>query len=354
MADSKNVPHPDDPRKPDAPPDLTKKAWRYVLRRTLREFSNDGLTDLAAALTYYAVLSIFPGIIALVSVFNLVGQDPQTIRGLLDELSGVVPEDSMQVIETAVAGLLTPRGAGLGLVVGILVALWSASNYVKAFGRAMNQIYEVPEGRPFWKYYAQMYVLTAVILALVAAAVAIAVLSGPVADTVGQLIGLGSAAVTVWSVAKWPVLLAIVVVVLALLYHYTPNVQQPRMRWVSVGAVVAILVAALASVGFGVYVANFGNYDATYGALAGVIVFLFWLWIMNLAVLFGGEIDAELERGRELQGGLAAEEELQLPPRDTSASDKKHDQERQDIERGRALRNSAGERDRQDGSATTG
>ncbi len=345
MADTKNVPEPDDPRKPEAPPQVTKPSWKYVLRTTMREFSNDGLTDLSAGLTYYAVLSIFPAVIALVSIFSLFGQDPRTIENLINELSGVIPAESMGTVTNAIEGLLTIQGAGLGLIVGILVALWSASNYVKAFGRAMNRIYEVPEGRPVWKFYAQMYLLTAVILVLITIAVMLVVLSGPVAQTVGDLIGLGSTALTVWSVVKWPVLLVIVVIVLALLYHFTPNVQQPKIRWLSIGALVAIVIAALASAGFGIYVANFSNYNKTYGALAGVIIFLFWLWIMNLAILFGAELDAELERGRELQAGIPAEKEVQLPPRDTTASDKKKAKEEEDIKRGVALRRSAGKTD---------
>lgn len=341
MPRTKDLPAPDDPRKPDSPPDVTTPGWLYVARSSVREFFDDDLIDLSAALTYFSVLSIFPAVLALVSIFNLFGQDPRNLQVLLSELEAVLPPDSTGMVANVIDGLLVPQGAGLGVVVGALVAFWTASLYVRGFGRAMNRIYDVPEGRPLWKVWAQMYLLTVVILVLVAIVVVAAVLSGPVARTVGEVIGLGETTVAIWGIAKWPLLLVVVAAILALLYYFTPNVKQPRLRWISVGAVVALVIAALASLGFGVYVANFGNYDATYGTLAGVIIFLFWLWIMNLAILFGAEVDAELERARQLQGGIAAEKRLKLPPRDTSASDKQREKDQRHIERGRALRLSA-------------
>ena len=342
MPRTTDLPAPDDPRKPESPPDVTTPGWLYVARSSVREFFDDDLIDLSAALTYFSVLSIFPAVLALVSIFNLFGQDPRNLQVLLSELESVLPPDSTGMVAGVIDGLLVPQGAGIGAVVGALVALWTASLYVRGFGRAMNRIYDVPEGRPLWKVWGQMYLLTVVILVLVAIVVVVAVLSGPIARTVGELIGLGETAVTVWGIAKWPLLLFVVAAILALLYYFTPNVKQPRLRWISVGAVVALIIAALASLGFGVYVANFGNYDATYGTLAGVIIFLFWLWIMNLAILFGAEVDAELERARQLQGGIAAEKQLKLPPRDTSASDKQREKDKRHIERGRALRLSSG------------
>ena len=342
MPRTKDLPAPDDPRKPESPPDVTTPGWLYVARSSVREFFDDDLIDLSAALTYFSVLSIFPAVLALVSIFNLFGQDPRNLQVLLSELESVLPPDSTGRVAGVIDGLLVPRGAGIGAVVGALVAFWTASLYVRGFGRAMNRIYDVPEGRPLWKVWGQMYLLTVVILVLVAIVVVLAVLSGPIARTVGEMIGLGETAVAIWGIAKWPLLLFVVAVILALLYYFTPNVKQPRLRWISVGAVVALIIAALASLGFGVYVANFGNYDATYGTLAGVIIFLFWLWIMNLAILFGAEVDAELERARQLQGGIAAEKQLKLPPRDTSASDKQREKDKRHIERGRALRLSSG------------
>jgi membrane protein len=345
-----DAPDPEDPRKPDSPTEVTAPSWKYVLRTTMREFSADGCTDLAAGLTYRTVLSIFPALIALVSILSLFGQDEQSVTSVLDQAQGIVPADAWETVRPALESILTAPAAGLGLVIGLLTALWSASSYVKAFGRAMNTIHDVPEGRGAIKLNVQMYLLTALFLLLGAIGLMIFVLSGPVAEAVGNAIGLGSVAVTIWNIAKWFVLAAIVVLAVALLYYATPNVQQPKFRWMSMGALLAIIVAVLASVGFFLYVSNFGNYNATYGALAGVIILLLWIYIINAILLFGAEVDSEIERGRELQAGIAAEEELQLPARDTKASDKKAKKYAEDVERGRNLRKSAG-RSQEDPSA---
>ncbi len=342
MTDTAAHPDPDHPRKPDSPTDIRKPSWMYVLRKTIREFIRDDCTTLAAGLTYYAVLSLFPALIALASILALVGQGAQGTNQITTLMEDTLPADTAEQLRPIIDSVTNVGAPGIGLVIGLLVALWTASNYVTGFAKAMNKIYEIPEGRPVWKLRPWTYLLTLVLLLLVAAAVVILVVSGPVAESVGELIGLGSTAVTVWNIAKWPVLLVIVIVTIALLYYAAPNVKQPKFRWISVGAVVAIVVAALATVGFGFYVANFGSYNETYGALGGVIVFLLWLWIMNLALLFGAEFDAELERGRQLQAGIEAEESIQLPPRDTKAAEKKEKQHREDVERGRALRLSHG------------
>jgi membrane protein len=220
--------------------------------------------------------------------------------------------------------------------------LRSASGYVGSFGRALNRMYEVREGRPFWKLRPVMLAVTVLAVVLVALVALALVLTGPVARAVGNAMGLGSGAVLVWNIAKWPVILLVVALVVAILYYATPNVRQPRFRWISVGAVVAIVVWILASAAFGLYVATFASYDKTYGSLAGVVVFLLWLWITNLALLFGAELDSELERGRELQSGLPAEHVLQLPPRDTTTSDKARAREEEDARRGRRLRETRG------------
>ncbi|GAB2476636.1 YihY/virulence factor BrkB family protein [Promicromonospora xylanilytica] len=337
------APAPDDRRKPDAPPELHRTTWTYVLRNTVRQFSGDQCLDLAAALTYYAVLAAAPALLALVSVLGLVGSGGQAVEQVIGTLEGVVPPDALSVVAPLVQNA-AGGGAGLALVVGVVVALWSASGYVGAFGRAMNRIYEIDEGRPVWKLRPVMLLVTLVAVVIAALVVASLALSGPVARAVGDAVGLGSTAVTVWSIAKWPVVLLLVVVLVAILYRVTPNVRQPRMRWLSVGAFVAILVWVLASAGFGVYVATFASYDATYGSLAGIIVFLLWLWITNLALLFGAELDAELERGRELQAGIAAEESVQLPAKDARASDKRAAKRQKEVERGRDLRVAAARR----------
>lgn len=336
---------PDDPAKPDSPSDLTKPSWVYILRKTAREFSKDECTDLAAALTYYAVLALFPAMIALLSLVGLAGQGPSTVRtlmGILRQL-GASRQLVSETIQPTVQSLSdASSSAGLALVVGLLTALWSASGYVGAFGRAMNRVYEIREGRPFWKLRPLLLLVTFLAVVLAALVLLALVLTGPAAQAVGDAIGVGSTAVFLWDILKWPVILLAVVVIVASLYYATPNIEQPKFRWISLGAVLAIVVWVIASALFGFYVSNFSSYNKTYGALAGVVVFLLWLWITNLALLFGAELDSELERGRELQAGLHAEETLQLPPRDTRNIEKLEKQEQEDIDRGRQLRESSG------------
>ena len=327
---------------PDSPTDLTKPSWKYVGRKTLREFSDDQCTDLAAALTYYSVLALFPAAIALLSLVGLVGQRPTTVDTLLQILRDMGASGAADTVEPTLTQLSQSTGAGWGLLIGLLVALWSASGYVNAFGRGLNRIYEVREGRPIWKLRPMMLLVTLLTVVLAALVALALVLTGPAAQAVGDAIGIGSTALTIWNIAKWPVMLAVVVVIVALLYYATPNVKQPKFRWISIGALVAIVVWVAASAAFGFYVANFASYDKTYGSLAGVIGFLLWLWITNLALLFGAELDAELERGRELQAGLPAEEVIQLPARDTSKSDRAAAKDREDIARARHLRESRG------------
>jgi membrane protein len=338
------VPDVEDERKPDSPTDLTARSWGYVLRKTVREFGDDHCTDLAAALTYYAVLSLFPAAIAVISLLGVIGQGKQSVDNVMKVLEPLVSTSTLDTVRPALENVATSPGAGIGLLVGVLGALWSASGYVGAFGRAMNAVYEIDEGRPFWKLRPLTLLVTLVALLLAACVLVMLVVSGPLADSIGSVIGLGSQAVTAWNIAKWPVLVLFVVLIVALLYHATPNVKQPRFRWLSVGAFVAIVVWVLASVAFAFYVATFGSYDKTYGSLAGAVVGLLWLWITNCALLFGAELDSELERGRELQAGMAAEEELQLPARDTRGIRKARSKEQKDIARGRAIREQA-ERD---------
>src|SRR4051794_3564507 len=338
MPDTDTRPSPDAPEKVDDPTDLDKGSWLYVVRKTLREFSADQCTDLAAALTYYSVLALFPAAIALTSLLGLVGQGTQAVDQVLKILGDVGASGVVSSVGPTLRKLAGSQAAGWALVLGILGALWSASGYVGAFGRALNRIYEQGEGRPIWKLRPAMLLLTAVLVVLVAVALLGLVISGPATSAVGNAIGIGSTAQTVFSIIKWPIILALVVLVVALLYYFTPNVRQPKFRWVSVGAVLAIVTWAVASVAFGFYVANFSSYDKTYGSLAGVIVFLLWLWITNLALLFGAELDAELERGRELQSGIAAEESIQLPPRDHRNLEKRAIREHEDVQRGRELR----------------
>ena len=464
--DDRRAPDPEHPDKPDTPREIEKRSWKYVFVKTAREFTSDECTDIAAALTYYAVLAIFPGLVAVFSIFGLVGRSSQATDQIIGVVDTVAP-DAADALRGPLEQAADSPAAGWGLILGLVLAIWSASGYVGAFSRAMNRIYEIEEGRPFWKlkpaqilitligvalivvalvilvvsgpvadavgsalglgevattvwdivkwpvlaaivvlmvailYYAtpnakqpkfrwislgsllaiwsasgyvgafsramnRIYeieegrpfwklkpaqiLITLIGVALIVVALVILVVSGPVADAVGSALGLGEVATTAWEIAKWPVLAAIVVLMVAILYYATPNAKQPKFRWISLGSLLAILVLVVASVAFGLYVANFSNYDRTYGSLAGVIIFLLWLWIANIALLFGAEFDAELERGRQLQAGIAAEEDIQLPPRDTRKSDKAAEKERHDVEEGRRIRE---EHDDDDADATS-
>jgi membrane protein len=310
----------------------------YVARRTAREFLKDQCIDLAAALTYYAVLALFPGLVAVLSLVSLVGQREQTVDTLMGILTEVGAGSAADALRPTLDELASSDVGGIALIGGLVLALWSASAYVGAFGRGMNRIYEVREGRPIWKLRPLMLVLTLVLVVLVAAVGVALVLTGSAAEAVGHAVGVGDSVVTVWGIAKWPVMLAVVVLIVALLYYVTPNVAHPRFRWVSAGALVAIATWVLASAGFAVYVANFADYDRTYGSLAGVVVFLLWLWLTNLALLFGAELDAELERARQLRAGIVAEEQIQLTPRDTRRTDRAARKAAKYADQGRRIR----------------
>jgi membrane protein len=263
------------------------------------------------------------------------------VQTILNVLKPLVSDSTIKAVEPVLMGMTQTQAAGLTFVIGLAGALWSASGYVGAFGRALNRIYEIDEGRPFWKLRPLQMLITLVAIVLSAAVLLMLLVSGPLAQSIGDQIGLGSATQTAWSIAKWPVLGLCVMLVVAMLYYATPNVKQPKFRWISVGAAFAIVIWVLASVAFAFYVANFGSYNKTYGSIAGVIVALLWLWITNLSLLFGAEIDSELERGRELQAGIPAEEELQLPARDTRNIEKAQKKEQEDIELGRQIRQQA-------------
>ena len=291
----------------DEPGPLLRRTWWQVLRRTVREFKADNVTDLAAALTYYAVLSVFPALIALFSVVGLMGTSARD--ELRSNLESFTPGPARDVVSGAIDQLTADRGsAGVLLVLGLLGAVWSASGYVAAFMRAANAIWDVPEGRPIWKTLPVRLGVTVVVGVLLVVSALAVVLTGAVADRVGRLVGLGDTFLTVWDVAKWPVLLVIVGVVFAILMYACPNVRHPGFRWITPGSALAVVLCVLASAGFALYVASFGSYNKTYGSVAGVIVFLVWLWLSNVALLFGAEFDAELERSRALAEGRPDEE----------------------------------------------
>jgi membrane protein len=294
-----------------------KGSWGGVLKRTVREFREDNLTDWAAVLTYYSILSVFPALIAFVSIVALVGQHPQTTNAILQIIDDIGPSSAVDTFKGPVEAVMSNKGgAGIALVVALVVALWSASSYVGAFTRASNQIYEVEEGRRFWKLRPLQMLVTLVMLLLLAIVGIALVATGPLAEAIGNQIGLGSAAVMAWDIAKWPVLLAMVMLIFTVLYYAAPNVRQPGFRWVTPGGVLAVVLWIVASAGFAFYVANFGSYNKAYGSLAGVVVFLIWMWISNMAVLLGAELNAELEREREITAGReGAETRIQLQPR---------------------------------------
>jgi membrane protein len=302
----------EEPRKPT---DLDRRSWWGVLKRTVSQFRANNLTDWAAALTYYGVLSIFPALIVLVSIVGLAGDS--ATQSLLDNINALGPGPAQDIVTGAIKQISTsPGAAGVAFAVGLVAALWSASGYIGAFSRAANVIYEVPEGRPFWKLRPLQVAMTLALLVLVSVSAIAVVISGPLAERVGQVFGLGGTAVTVWNIAKWPAIVVIVMGMLALLYYVAPNVRHPGFRWITPGGVLAVVLWIAASAGFAVYVANFSSYNKTYGSLAGVVVFLVWLWISNIAVLLGVEFNAEMERGRELEAGVEPDETLTLEPRD--------------------------------------
>jgi membrane protein len=305
-----------DERAPDDVTDLPKQSWKGVLKRSMREFSEDNVTDWAAALTYYGVLSIFPMLLALISLLGLFGSS--ATQPLIDNVGTVAPGPAKDIVTQAIQNLQKSQGAaGVLFFVGLAAALWSASGYVGAFMRASNDIWDVEEGRPVWKTIPLRLGVTSVLLVLLTISALAVVVTGPLAKSIGDIVGLGSTAVTVWDIAKWPVLILVVALMIALLYYAAPNVKHPKFQWVSPGSIMAVVLWIIASALFAFYVANFSSYNKTYGALGGVIVFLTWLWITNNVILLGAEFNAEMERGRQIQGGMPEDKEPFLEPRDT-------------------------------------
>ena len=301
---------------PEGPTDLKPRDWWAALKRTVAEFKEDNITDWAAALTYYGILAIFPALIVMVSVLGLIGQS--ATQPLIDNLGTVAPGPAKEIFTDAIRNLEGTQGAaGVLFVIALGAALWSASGYVAAFMRASNSIYEIEEGRPVWKTLPVRVGLTFLLLILVGLSAVGVVLTGGLAEKVGDLVGVGDTAVTVWQIAKWPVLLLLVSFMFAVLYWAAPNVKQPGFRWITPGSALAVIGWVLASAAFAFYVGSFGSYNETYGALGGVIVFLVWLWISNIMVLLGAELNAELERGRAIEAGQPEEREPFLEPRDT-------------------------------------
>lgn len=303
-------------RAPDTPTELPKRAWAGVLKGALHEFKNDELTDRAAALTYYGVLSLFPALLVLVSLLGLTGKS--ATGALLANIKKLAPGSARDIITRAVEQLQSNAGVGsLMAVVGIVLAVWSASGYVAAFIRAANAVYDMPEGRPVWKILPVRLGVTVVLMVLTVVSALIVVFTGGPARQVGTTLGIGDTALTVWSIAKWPVLVVLVTVMIAILYWASPNAKVKGFRWITPGSFLGLVIWMIASAGFAFYVADFASYNKTYGTMAGVIVFLVWLWITNLAILLGLEFDAETVRQRAIAGGLPPDAEPYTQPRAT-------------------------------------
>jgi membrane protein len=305
---------------PASPTDIPAGGWRRILVRSVQQFQADDVTDRAAALTYYGVLAIFPAVLVLISILGLVGKS--TTQKVLDNLHQVAPGGVNSFLRTVIEQVQGRSGAAsIGAIVGLLLALWSASGYVGAFMRASNAIYDVAEGRPIWKTAPVRFGVTLLLVIMLVASAVMVVVTGPVASQVGHALGIGDSAVTVWNIAKWPVLLVVVSLMFSLLYWACPNVKQPGFRWITPGGVLAVIVWLIASGLFAVYVAFSGSYNKTYGTVATVIIFLVWLWITNIAILLGAEFNAEIQRQRAIEGGLPADVEPYLELRDTRKLD---------------------------------
>jgi membrane protein len=305
---------------PQTPADIPAPGWRQVLRRSVRQFKHDDVPDRAAALTYFGVLAIFPAALVLVAILGLLGRS--SVQSVLDNLEQLTPGGVNSFLRSVVNQVQgRSSAASAGAIIGIVIALWSASGYIAAFMRAGNAIYGVDEGRPIWRTIpVRIGVTLAVVVMLVASAI-IVVVTGPVASQVGGAIGMGDAAVTAWNIAKWPVLLVMVSLMFSLLYWACPNVKQPGFKWITPGGVLAVVVWLIVSGAFAGYVSFSGSYNKTYGTLASVIIFLVWLWISNIAILLGLEFNAESERQRMIEAGLPEEVEPYVELRDTSKLD---------------------------------
>jgi membrane protein len=298
---------------PDNPTELPRRSWPQTLKRTGKQFSEDKLSTWAAALTYYAVLSIFPALLALVSIVGLIGSS--ATQPLLNNLDAIAPGPAKNILSSSLHGLSTGSST-LAFILGLVLAIWSASGYIGAFMDAANAVWDAPEGRPIWKRVPLRLAVTVVLLILLAASALAVVLTGPLAKSVGDIVGLGSTFVTVWDIAKWPALVLVVSFMISLLYWAGPNVKQPGFPWITPGGLLAVVLWIVASALFAFYVANFASYNKTYGSLGGIIVFLVWLWLTNLIILLGAEFNAEMERSRQIAAGHPAAKEPYLPLRD--------------------------------------
>lgn len=307
--------------KASSPLQIQSQTWRYVWRRTLQEFVHDGCVDAAGSLTFFAVLSIFPAGLALVALIGVVGDSEAVVTRLLTLLDQVAPPEVTETLESPLLEIAGASTAELTLFIAVPTAVWSASLYVGAFGRTLNRIHDVAEGRPYWKRKPAQLGVTIALMILALVVIGVIVISRPVARAIGDALAIGDAALSAWDILKWPLLACSVAAMVTVLYKGTSNLRQPPARWLAIGAVLAIVLLGVSSTGLFVYLSGFADYNRTFGAFASVIVFLIWVFMINMALLFGAEFNAELERGRQLQAGQRAEVRIQLDPRDTTLSE---------------------------------
>ncbi|MCU1585255.1 MAG: ribonuclease [Microbacteriaceae bacterium] len=320
---------------------LSAASWRLVYRRTIHGFIAHGLADMAGSLTYFGAIAIAPSIVALMSLSTMFGQGKESVSALLSTIDDVAPGSAISLLKQPLEQFSSSPTIGFAFVASTLISIWATSSYVAAFGRSLNRIYEITEGRPIWKLKPQQILVALAVAALVLITLAALVLSAPVTTGVGDALHIGSTPLTVWSVVKWPLLVLAVVLTVAILYYATPNVEQPKFRWMSEGAFVSVIVVVGVSLLFGTYVKDFAHYDRTYRSFAGIVFVLLWLWISNLTLLFGAEVDAQFERAKQLEAGVAAERQIQLPRRDTEASDRAARNRSEDVREGRSIRRSS-------------
>jgi membrane protein len=309
------------PRKQRAKPSrlrsLPPAAWGRIAKRTFDQFRADGVTNLSAALTFRSVLSVFPALLALVALLGVLGQYPKTFNAILQIVGGFAPRSTVQTVSGPVREVIADKGgAGAVLGVGFAGAVWAASGYIGAFSWAANVIWEAPRGRSWYRQWPFNYAVTVVVLAVGTLIFVALAATGPVARSIGRQLGIGSTAIDIWNYAKWPALVVVVVTVIDWLYYIAPNVRPPSWRWLTPGALLAVTAWFATSLGFGYYVANFGSYNKTYGTLGAIVVFLLWLWLTNIALLLGIELNSEIERERQLRiPEPEAAERIQLPLR---------------------------------------
>ncbi len=304
-------------RKPRRFGDLPKGSWRRIAKRTFDQYRADGVTNLAAALTYRAILSLFPALIALVALLGVLGQYPQTFNAVLQIVGGFAPASTVQTISGPLRQVITDKGgAGALLGVGLATAVWAASGYVGTFSWAANVMWEARRGRSWYRQWPFNFAVTVVALVLITLILVAVVLTGPIAGSVGRQLGIGATALDIWKIAKWPVVVAVFTLMISGLYYVAPNVRPPTWRWLTPGALLAVVVWALTTAGFGFYIANLGSFDKTYGALGAIVTFLIWVWLTNIAALVGIELDSEIERERQLSSDQpGAADRIQLPLR---------------------------------------